>query len=176
MFKPSHTFERILHNVVVSPISSTIVVLDLIFFWSFRTNSVFCVPGSEESWKFSISKGSSLRCLVIYLPLFGDAGDRLITEFSLRPERGCESTNNRGSDRKTRKCQNSISKQTVNIVTLFMLNKNDQSWFQTRRANTCIFFAQEIQKLVDESGGASSWRSNPFVHHQKIWFVDFWGI
>ena len=60
---------------------------------------------------------------VIYLPLFGDAGDRLITQFSLRPVRGCESTNNRGSDRKTEKCQNSISKQTMNIVTLFILNK-----------------------------------------------------
>ena len=60
---------------------------------------------------------------VIYLPLFEDAGDRLTTEFSLRPRRGCEPTGNRGSDRKTRKCQNSISKQTVNIVTLFMLNK-----------------------------------------------------
>ena len=60
---------------------------------------------------------------VIYLPLFGDAGDRLITWFSLRPIRGCESTNDRGSDRKREKCQNSISKQIMKIVTLFMLNK-----------------------------------------------------
>ena len=29
---------------------------------------------------------------------------------------------------------------------------------------------------MDESGGASSWRSNPFVHHQKIRLVDFWGF
>ena len=60
---------------------------------------------------------------VIYLPLFEDAGDRLTTQFSLYPKRGCEPADSRGSDRKTRKCQNSISKQTVNIVTLFMLNK-----------------------------------------------------
>ena len=46
-----------------------------------------------------------------------------MTQFSLRPVRGCESTNNRGSDRKTEKCQNSISKQTMSIVTLFKVNK-----------------------------------------------------
>ena len=70
-----------------------------------------------------LAKRLQILPIVIYLPLFEDAGDRLTTQFSLRPKRGCEPADGRGSAGKLRKRQNSISKQTVNIVTLFMLNK-----------------------------------------------------
>ena len=92
------------------------------------------------------------------------------------PQKRLRAYPGRGSDRKLEKCQNSTNKQNMNIVTLFMLNKKWSVLILNSEDQHVYFFAQEFQKLVDESGGASPWNPNPFVHHQKIWLVDFWGI
>ena len=69
-------------------------------------------------------KSSTLGPIVIYLPPFGDAGDRLERRVFASPQKRLRDGTNRGSDRKLGKCQNSINKQIMNIVTLFMQNKN----------------------------------------------------
>ena len=65
----------------------------------------------------------------------------------------------------------------MNIVTLFMLNKKVISLdFKFGGPTRLFLLLKNSEKLVDESGGASPWNHNPFVHHQKIRFVDFWGF
>ena len=70
----------------------------------------------------------------------------------------------RSSDRKSRKRQNSTSKQTLNCHGVFSEINSHQSWFLTQTANTLIYFSEEVQKVR----GALPEGFQTFEHHLKV--------
>ena len=70
----------------------------------------------------------------------------------------------RCSDRKSRKRQNSTSKQTLNCHGVFSEINSHQSWFLTQTANTLIYFSEKVQKVQ----GASLEGFQTFEYHLKI--------
>ena len=70
----------------------------------------------------------------------------------------------RSSDRKSRKRQNSTSKQTLNCHGVFSEINSHQSWFLTQTANTLIYFSVEVQKVR----GTLPEGFQTFEHHLKV--------